>query len=79
MIERAREVGNENVLAVIGSFHLLQHSDHAIQKIIAQFKQLGIRTVGPTHCTGDPQIGQLRNALGAEFLEMGAAPMFRFE
>jgi 7,8-dihydropterin-6-yl-methyl-4-(beta-D-ribofuranosyl)aminobenzene 5'-phosphate synthase len=79
IIEKAREVGKENVYAVVGGFHLLQQPEAAVEKIIAQFKQLGVRKVGAAHCTGIPQIEQFRKAYGADFLETGAGRVIRFE
>jgi 7,8-dihydropterin-6-yl-methyl-4-(beta-D-ribofuranosyl)aminobenzene 5'-phosphate synthase len=70
--EKAKQLGGGRVLAVLGGFHLLNHSDEAVAGIVAHFQELGVERVGATHCTGEKAIAAFRNAYGARFIEMGA-------
>ena len=72
VVERAKQVAGGKVLAVLGGFHLLEHSDDAVAGIVARLQKLGVERVGATHCTGDKAIAAFRKAYGARFVEMGA-------
>jgi 7,8-dihydropterin-6-yl-methyl-4-(beta-D-ribofuranosyl)aminobenzene 5'-phosphate synthase len=53
IIERVRALHEEDVLLVIGGFHLGWATDGQIEQIIRTLKRLGVRYVAPTHCTGE--------------------------
>ena len=72
IVERAKQVAGGKVLAVLGGFHLLEHSDDAVAGIVARLQELGVEKVGATHCTGEKAIAAFRKAYGARFVEMGA-------
>jgi 7,8-dihydropterin-6-yl-methyl-4-(beta-D-ribofuranosyl)aminobenzene 5'-phosphate synthase len=44
--------GQETVYAVIGGTHLYRASDERIEQTIAALKEMGIRKLGVSHCTG---------------------------
>jgi len=71
IIEKAKAVGQKDVWMVLGGFHLMNAGPEAVEKIIARFRELGVRRVGATHCTGDAAIGMFRKAFGSDFVEMG--------
>jgi 7,8-dihydropterin-6-yl-methyl-4-(beta-D-ribofuranosyl)aminobenzene 5'-phosphate synthase len=72
ILERARQVAGGRLLAVLGGFHLLDHTDQAVAGIVVRFQELGVEKVGATHCTGEKAIEAFRKAYGARFIEMGA-------
>jgi len=53
IVEKAKEVVQDDVLLVMGGFHLRDESEGEIKKIISSFRKLGIRFTAPSHCTGD--------------------------
>ena len=53
IVTKARELLDDNILLVMGGFHLLDKSRAEIEKIINSFKQLGVQYVGACHCSGD--------------------------
>jgi 7,8-dihydropterin-6-yl-methyl-4-(beta-D-ribofuranosyl)aminobenzene 5'-phosphate synthase len=69
---RAMEMFGTRVYLILGGFHLAAKSDSEIQQIIAEFRRLGVRSVGPTHCTGDQAIAAFAAAYGAAFVKAGA-------
>lgn len=71
ILERVRAAQRGRFLAVLGGFHLLEHSDEAIAGIVARFQELGVERVGATHCTGARASATFRKAYGARFVEMG--------
>ncbi len=72
ILEKAQQVAGAKVTAVLGGFHLLDHTDEAVAGIVARFRELGVEKVGATHCTGETAIEAFRRAYGARFIEMGA-------
>jgi 7,8-dihydropterin-6-yl-methyl-4-(beta-D-ribofuranosyl)aminobenzene 5'-phosphate synthase len=72
-IVRAVKVLHEgDVALVMGGFHLEWAGRGKIEKIISVFKQLGVRYVGPGHCSGDKARRLLRREFGERCLNIGA-------
>ena len=49
-----------------------------VEKIVARFKELGVKRVGATHCTGAPAIEMFRKAYGPDFVELGVGRKINF-
>jgi 7,8-dihydropterin-6-yl-methyl-4-(beta-D-ribofuranosyl)aminobenzene 5'-phosphate synthase len=83
MLAQIRERTGRPILMLVGGFHLLNSGPEAVSRTLAEFKTLGVRYVGPTHCTGDAAIPAARQAFGEAFVEGGvgtvveAAPFAR--
>lgn len=71
MLKQIKSVFNKNIYMVFGGFHLLDKSDQEMESIIAELKSIGVVKCGATHCTGKKQIQLIRNAFGANFVELG--------
>lgn len=56
MTKRAKEHLKKDVVMVLGGFHLGKLSKGEAEAVANQLKKLGVREVGPTHCTGDKAI-----------------------
>ncbi len=52
IVRKTKSLLNEDVLFVMGGFHLCVKSDKQIEKIIMDLKELKVRYVGPCHCSG---------------------------
>ena len=52
-VRRSKSLIGDDVLFVMGGFHLGGKRKGAIKKIISQFRELEVHSVGPCHCTGD--------------------------
>jgi len=72
IVRRAKEMFDQPVYLVLGGFHLLDKSDAQVADIIAEFRRLGVRKVGATHCTGEQAISAFAAAYGADFVTVGA-------
>lgn len=72
IVRRAVEMFHAPVYLVLGGFHLLEKSGPQVEEIIAEFRRLGVRKVGATHCTGDRAIAMFAAAYGADFVRLGA-------
>ena len=55
-----------------GGFHLGGKTSDQNQEIIRSFKELGVKKVAPSHCTGEKAMVQFREAWGENYLQGGA-------
>jgi len=76
IVEKAKELTNQEVLLVMGGFHLLGHSDAQIKRIISEFSELGVRYAGPCHCSGDRAIELFAQHYKDRFLRLGVGRTF---
>jgi 7,8-dihydropterin-6-yl-methyl-4-(beta-D-ribofuranosyl)aminobenzene 5'-phosphate synthase len=56
---------------VIGGFHLGRASRDEVLDIIKSFKELGVHTVAPCHCTGDMARSIFSESFGKNSLHIG--------
>jgi len=68
IVRRATEMFGGPVRLVLGGFHLIGKSTAEIRQIVSDFRGLGVRRVGATHCTGDPAIAQFAEAYGSDYV-----------
>ena len=71
IVRRAIELHGGPVRLVVGGFHLGAKSDAEVQAIIAELRELGVRAVSATHCTGEKAIAAFADAYGADFVPAG--------
>ena len=71
IVRKSKAILPRNVHLVFGGFHLPQKSDVELQQIIGEFRKLGVKKAGPTHCTGDRAIRMFKQAYGPDFVQMG--------
>jgi 7,8-dihydropterin-6-yl-methyl-4-(beta-D-ribofuranosyl)aminobenzene 5'-phosphate synthase len=62
----------DDILLVIGGFHLEWATKGRIKKIISAFKQLGVRYIGPAHCSGDKARSLFEKHFGENYINVGA-------
>lgn len=72
MVEAARKVMKEGIFLVIGGFHLEWATVRKIEKIIFAFKQMGVRYVGPSHCTAEKAGTLFEKHFGSNHIKVGA-------
>ena len=78
ILERTKQILDEEIFMVFGGFHLLRHSEDEMVKIIEGFKRIGVEKCGAMHCTGDRQIAAFQDAYGENFVAMGAGRVLTF-
>ena len=72
ILARAREVfGKEPVHLVMGGFHLVHASRKEILEIVDGFRELGVHSVAPCHCTGDTARLMFSEAYGKNYRAIG--------
>jgi 7,8-dihydropterin-6-yl-methyl-4-(beta-D-ribofuranosyl)aminobenzene 5'-phosphate synthase len=72
IVEKAKEICDENVYLVMGGFHLVGVSGDRIGKTANRLKELGVERVAPSHCSGPLARDLFKEVWGENFLESGA-------
>ena len=57
---------------IIGGFHLYKSTDAEVEEIARTFRSLGVKRIGPCHCTGDRAIKILLDSFGPDGLPVTA-------
>ena len=71
MVRQAKQLRGGEIHLVLGGFHLGGASAGRIATIVEQFKQLGVRTVAPCHCSGEMARRLFGYAYGEGFVAAG--------
>jgi len=71
IVECAKMITNKEVLLVVGGFHLIMDSGSSIRRIALRFKELGVRHVAPSHCSGDEALKIFAEVYGDRFIKSG--------
>jgi len=56
---------------VFGGLHLLDKSSQVTEQIATDLKEMGVRQICPTHCTGDSSIAVLKASFGDGYMPGG--------
>ena len=72
IIEKVKSLHPENVLLVMGGFHLEWVTAWKVEKIVAALQSHSVQYVAPTHCTSDRARQVFRKHYGEHCLEAGA-------
>ncbi len=70
--KNAIKITNQNVLLVSGGFHLVMDDGSSIRKKAMRLKELGVRHVAPSHCSGGEAMKIFAGVYGDRFLHSGA-------
>ncbi|MCM8764787.1 MAG: MBL fold metallo-hydrolase [Candidatus Omnitrophica bacterium] len=62
----------EELFVVMGGFHLLDEGKRVIEHIVKEFKTIGVRKVGATHCSGEKAKKLFAAAYDKNFIEVKA-------
>jgi len=71
MVERAESLAGDDVLLVLGGFHLVRAGEGEIGDVIAGLKNLGVRHAAPCHCSGDLAREMFGKEFGDRYIEAG--------
>ncbi len=71
ILERAKtQLSINKFYAVLGGFHLKDHSAKDIEKIVKRFAELKVKRVGATHCSGTVAENIFKEKFRDNFLDM---------
>ena len=71
IVKFAKNYLKKDIYMVLGGFHLMAYSENQVNKIIEDLRELGVKKVGPSHCTGGRAIELFKEAWGKDFIELG--------
>ena len=71
IITMAKALTKQRVLLVMGGFHLGGAAPRELEAIISKFRDLGVRYVGPCHCSGDSARAMFEDAYEDHFIDVG--------
>jgi len=72
IVNIAKDLVKDDILLVMGGFHLEWATKGKIEKIISAFEQWHVRYVGPCHCTGDKARALFEKHFGENYINIGA-------
>jgi 7,8-dihydropterin-6-yl-methyl-4-(beta-D-ribofuranosyl)aminobenzene 5'-phosphate synthase len=72
IVKSAKALFGDEVLFVMGGFHLHNKSSREIKSIISEMQRLEVRYVAPCHCSGDKARALFREAYGEHYIPVGA-------
>ena len=70
LVKRATDLAGAPMELALGGFHLFRKKKEAIDRVIANLRELGVRRVGASHCTGDVAIAAIHEAYGDDFVRI---------
>jgi 7,8-dihydropterin-6-yl-methyl-4-(beta-D-ribofuranosyl)aminobenzene 5'-phosphate synthase len=70
-VRRAKQLHDGEIYLVIGGFHLGGESSTALERIIAELRQLGVQKLAPCHCTGDQAMAMFAREWDSNFIVTG--------
>jgi 7,8-dihydropterin-6-yl-methyl-4-(beta-D-ribofuranosyl)aminobenzene 5'-phosphate synthase len=79
IVQKAKDVLKEEVLFVMGGFHLGGESKRRLESIVSDFRKLGVKYVGPCHCSGDTARQVFQKAYQNKFIPVGVGTVITLE
>ena len=77
IVDNVKSTIDDDVLLVMGGFHLFWHSKHHINAVISQLQKLDVRYVGPCHCSGDTARELFKETYQDRYLDLGVGRVIR--
>jgi 7,8-dihydropterin-6-yl-methyl-4-(beta-D-ribofuranosyl)aminobenzene 5'-phosphate synthase len=69
--ERAKELYKDDLLYVLGGFHLQGHGKSQLESIVNSFKAMGVKYASPCHCSGDKARRMFEDAYRDHYIKIG--------
>ena len=77
--EKAKEIGKDKILFVMGGFHLMGHKRSQIESIIGHFRKLGVQYASPCHCSGENARLLFAEEYKDHYIKIGAGRIITLE
>ena len=71
IVKISKKIINKDIKYAIGGFHLLHKQKDEILQTIKTLKELGVKKVLPTHCTGNLAIEMYKDSFADNYIEGG--------
>jgi 7,8-dihydropterin-6-yl-methyl-4-(beta-D-ribofuranosyl)aminobenzene 5'-phosphate synthase len=77
IVEKAKDMFPDEVLLVLGGFHLLGESERGLNAVISRLRRLGVQGAGPCHCSGDAARELFRREWGKNYIDVGVGRVIK--
>jgi 7,8-dihydropterin-6-yl-methyl-4-(beta-D-ribofuranosyl)aminobenzene 5'-phosphate synthase len=76
ILKKAKEIIKDDLHLVMGGFHLKggilgPPSSNELETIVSSFKDIGVRYVGPAHCSGDQAMRFFKKTYQEQYIDVG--------
>lgn len=73
ILQQTRNLFPKEIISLaVGGFHFFRSNEEEIDKSVNKIFEMGVRTVAPTHCTGNMAREKFKNAFKNNYIEAGA-------
>lgn len=72
IIKTVKDCTKKDIYLAFGGFHLTGFEEPEIKEIIRSFKELLVKKVGPSHCSGEEARELFKEAYGKDYISIGA-------
>jgi 7,8-dihydropterin-6-yl-methyl-4-(beta-D-ribofuranosyl)aminobenzene 5'-phosphate synthase len=79
IVEHVKEQFNKKIYMVFGGFHLMNHSDTELLRIIVRLKELGVEKIGPCHCSSDRCRLIFKEEFKNDYIDIGVGKILEIE
>ncbi|RLC27165.1 MAG: hypothetical protein DRH37_11150 [Deltaproteobacteria bacterium] len=79
MIRKVKEVFSRPVCLALGGFHLMGASERDAGNTIGKLRELDVRRIAPSHCTGERPIEIFKQTWQDDFIDFGCGATFRID
>ncbi|MCK4668058.1 MBL fold metallo-hydrolase [Candidatus Dependentiae bacterium] len=79
IIESVKSKFSENIFLVVGGFHLCNMKESEFRTVINKVKELKIKYVAPSHCTGKEAIKYFKKIFQETFIQTGAGKVIKLK
>lgn len=77
IVKYAKEYFDRDIYLVMGGFHLMAYTEYQVIETISALKEMGVRKVAPSHCTGGKPIELFKAAWDEDFVDLGCGAKLR--
>jgi 7,8-dihydropterin-6-yl-methyl-4-(beta-D-ribofuranosyl)aminobenzene 5'-phosphate synthase len=78
ILKWAKDLIKDDILLAMGGFHLGGTSKGDLEKIILSFRTLGVKYVGPSHCSGDLARQIFKEEYRDSYIDVGVGKVIQF-
>ena len=78
ILKRANDLTKEDILLAMGGFHLGGTSKGDLEKTVLSFRKLGVKYVGPCHCSGDLARQMFKEEYRDSYIDVGVGKVIQF-
>lgn len=71
IVDKACEMMDEEILLVMGGFHLMRTRTDKVESLANEFREKNIQYAAPSHCSGDGTLKIFQDIFGEKCLKLG--------